>query len=512
MTEPHRPRLRAHARLEGTRVLDGLLERGYDLGPLGAALVARLDGERSVDELATAEDQRHVLRRLYLLNLVEGAGDGVVARLEAALAGRAPFEIRAVEGTRFQCQGTGECCQNYVFGPLDDEDIARLAALPLAEAFPHTAGGYVEETEERGMRFRFLKSVKGDRCTFLEGDGRCGIHRRFGADAKPRFCRLFPYEFIATYDGMRVFDKGSCAAFGVSSQQGPKLIDDLARLRPLLPRERAGLYHPVVHVDEFPCDFGHFERLTATAIGLTQKGIGDAAETLRAVARGVRGFAHVLRSFPLEAGEPDASISGLLATAGPLWYQGEPPTPELHTGAMHLGHIFAALLVSSTGVIQDDQDRPGYFALKLVRQSAELFHLASAAAMRVVDPATQFDAETEAVLAVRVGGPEIDAVLRQSLCQQLFGSGSLVEGHSLAALVRLSLIQLVCVHGARIRARADGRDVAEARDLSWGHMLATRVLARADAAPIMLAAENEFAAMLEAVPAVAGLGQRLPMP
>jgi len=154
-------------------------------------------------------------------------------------------------------------------------------------------------------------------------------------------------------------------------------------------------------------------------------------------------------------------------------------------------------------VIEDNVDRPGYFAMRLVRQSGELFHLVSAAAMRVVDPETKFDEETDGVLAVRVGGDEVDEALRTSLKQQLFGTGSLVDGHSLAALVRLALIQLVTVHGARIRAHADGRTEARAGDLSWGHMLATRVLARSDAAPIMLAAENEFSSILEAVPAVA---------
>jgi len=34
--------------------------------------------------------------------------------------------IRTIPGARFACQGSGGCCTGYSFGPLADEDLARL--------------------------------------------------------------------------------------------------------------------------------------------------------------------------------------------------------------------------------------------------------------------------------------------------------------------------------------------------------------------------------------------------
>src|SRR5262249_44707923 len=143
-----------------------------------------------------------------------------------------------LEGARFECQGSGECCQNYAFGPLEDDDIARLEALDLKDFAPP----YVEE--KNGARY--LRSVD-NHCVFLAPDMRCGLHARFGADAKPRICRLYPLATLATIEGLRLYDSGSCATFAISARTGLPLLDDLERVRRLLP-SHAQLYHPIVNL------------------------------------------------------------------------------------------------------------------------------------------------------------------------------------------------------------------------------------------------------------------------
>ncbi len=502
-----RLRLRRHVEIEaregGARLRDTLLQHTFEVGPQGAALVARIDGTRDVADLISAADDADVLRRLFLLNLVEGAGDAIVARAVEVLAGHLALDTSILEGARFACQGSGECCQNYGVGPLDDEDVATIAALPIAREMPHLAGVDLFDLVERdGATVRFLNSA-GDRCIFLEDDARCGLHRRFGADAKPKLCRLYPIDLLVTLDGMRLVDRGSCAQFATSSRSGPTMIEDLERIRSLLRSTALDLHHPTAIVDGFPCDFGHLDRFVKAAMALVRARVGSAAETLRAIGRGARGFAAVLRGFPLEAGQPDAAISRFVEGDGASWYAAEPATPALAGAALELAEIFAALLATAGNALgREAAASSRYLGLRLVCAGAQLFHLAQAAGRRAAEPDLELDPHLRSVLAVPVADAEVDEVLRLSLRQQLFGAGALVHGELLPALLRLAIIQIMAVTGARLRAHDDRRLEARAADLSWGHMLAMRVLARGDAEAVLLARGDGAADLLEALPAI----------
>jgi len=507
-----RPHVEIEARPDGAQLHDRILRNTFEFGPVGAALLTRLDGTRTLADLDLSEDEATILRRLFLLNLVEGAGDGIVARVRRVLTGEMPLEIHVLEGARFQCQGSGECCQNYVFGPLEDEDIARLEALPIAEHFPHLAGAPLYETsEEHGFKFRYLKSVE-ERCVFLEGDRRCGLHRRFGADSKPALCRLYPIEHIATFDGLRIFDKGSCASFAVSSRSGPTLIEDLPRIRSLLPKQPHTLYHPSVIIDEYPCDFGHFDRFVKVALGLVKTGPGTALETLRAISRGARAFAGVLRTFPLEAGEPEASIERFLEGGSDRWYEGQPSEDTVSSGAVYYSEIFASLLMAASNVLATELPKSGHLSLRLVREAAQLFHLCSAATSIGVDATLEIGDYLRGALAVKLTDPTVEEVLRMSMRQQLFGNGSLVGQRFLPALVRIAVTMIMAVVGARLHAHDDGRTEARLEDLSWGHMLALRLLNQPQAMPVLFATEDKMTELLEALPVVLRLDYRLPMP
>ena len=86
--------------------------------------------------------------------------------------------------------------------------------------------------------------------------------------------------------------------------------------------------------------------------------------------------------------------------------------------------------------------------------------------------------------------------------KQLFGTGQLVKGKVLPAFIRMALIHIMSVYGARLRASSDGRNQALPEDLSWGQMLATRLLGAGESDLVLLAAEDGFMNLLEALPAV----------
>lgn len=351
---------------------------------------------------------------------------------------------------------------------------------------------------------RFLKSVD-DRCVFLEGDKKCGLHRRFGAESKPKLCRMYPLEIAPTLDGVRIYDKGSCATFATSARSGLPLLDDLERLLKLMPTEVEGLYHPIVKVDEYPCDFGHYDRYAKTCIQLAKRPERSAPHTLRAIARGLRHFAQTLRSFPLEPGQPDAAIDALLAGDHADWFDGEPRPGEVREGAFQLSSLFSALLVSISGAIGKSVREQGFLSQRLLREAAQLFHVAGVLALHVAEPDEKLDPYFAALAATTVGGPEIHDVLRLSIRQQLFGLESLADDHALAGMIGMVLSQVLSVAGARVRAVNEGRSAATASDLSWGHMLAARVLRKSYAAPMLIGAESAFSAILEALPAVVAL-------
>jgi hypothetical protein len=70
-------------------------------------------------------------------------------------------------------------------------------------------------------------------CVFLSDDRRCIIHSELGGDAKPHPCRLFPYQVIATPDGVAVSISPECRGF-VEARNGKALADQEPELRELL--------------------------------------------------------------------------------------------------------------------------------------------------------------------------------------------------------------------------------------------------------------------------------------
>ncbi len=59
------------------------------------------------------------------------------------------------------------------------------------------------------------------RCVFLKDDNRCRIHEKFGADAKPLACRLFPFDLIPVGDHWRVGIRYACPS--AVQNKGPGL-------------------------------------------------------------------------------------------------------------------------------------------------------------------------------------------------------------------------------------------------------------------------------------------------
>ena len=494
----YRPRLRAHIHVEDGKLTDWLLHRSFPVDGAAAALVERLDGEAAWDAVRAeliagghAEgDVDAALRSLLYLHAVEGAGDELSARLERVVARTEAIPTSILAGARFGCQGSGGCCQGYTFGPLTDDDVARLDALDLAGAFPAITGPYVEQLEHG----RYLKR-DGDRCVFLAGDRRCGIHAAFGAGAKPGFCQLYPLDSFGTVEGIRVVDRGTCATFGVSARTGLPLVDDLARVRPLL--DPPLLHHPVVQVDGWPWDYGLFLRFTTGACDLVRQDIGTASDTLAAIGRMLAALAATMQTCPLEPGQPDGVVADVLATPAAAWYAG--PGDGATTGLRRLTTLLGDLTPAMSSAIE--QGRAQSWADRFREVVALLEHVSE----RLTAGGDGDGAPAGDAARAPAGpghGPDVDEALRISLRQQLFGRHVLVGGHAGAGLVRIGMIHLLALASARLAA---GDRPLTAADLSRGHMVATRVLHTGAIDGVLLIHEPRWPDLIDGIAAAARL-------
>ena len=491
---------------KGGALWDPVVNRRVNLGVIARALVLGLDGTRGladvISAVADAHPDRpralieHTFRTLMLMNLVEGSGKAILERVFAVRMGRVPFPTLVLEGSRFGCQGSGECCQNYTFGPLSDEDAARLESLDLATHFPNVKPPYIVTVEREGHEpVRNLASVN-DRCVFLSEERLCGLHRVFGAESKPHFCRLFPLQPLPTIDGLKLYDRGECASFATSARDGQLILDQAPAIADLMPKS-FDLLHPIVLVDdETPCDYGHFLALQRVMVALVEARIGTAAETLAALGRLMGRFLSTLRACPLLRGEPDASLGALLALPPSAFY--EPPSSITADDWDTLSCVARDLLkLVGPSVRHEVAALLPVLTTRLSSEFGAAIHLIQAlAALR--SRGEPLPDEYRRVVELPCDPALLEDVLRLSYRQRLFGHQALIDERPLPALLRLAFVHLITALGARLRARIEGAPAVEERHLSFAHMLALRVMRREGAGQVLAAYQPDTFTLLDA--------------
>ena len=98
---------------------------------------------------------------------------------------RIPLHILEFKDQRYSCHGCGDCCRDFSV-QLRDHDVERL----------ESQGWEAELGEPVTVVFRgrrYLRQREDGACLFLQEDGLCRIHAKFGFHEKPVACRLFPF-------------------------------------------------------------------------------------------------------------------------------------------------------------------------------------------------------------------------------------------------------------------------------------------------------------------------------
>lgn len=494
----------------GASLWDPVLNREIGLGDVSKAIATALDGrplETVFAKLVADKPEltpfklEQTFRTLLLMNVVEGSGQSILERARAVQRGDVDNPIRTLPEARFACQSSGECCQNYTFGPLSEGDVARLDAVDIAGAFPELTRPYLKGIEHNGRTQIYLET-EDDACVFLQPDQRCGIHAKFGAEVKPGFCQIYPIQALPTIDGVKYYDHGECASFAISAASGPPLSEQVERLIELVP-EKYSLFHPAVGLEPgVQCDYGYVLALQDALVELVGMREGSAGDAVRAIGRMARRFVGGLGGCPLEAGQPELTVEAALGGDRARYYP-EPDEAPLASQLERTSVVTADLYRCVIPRIA--QAKPSVRQLlseRLYRQFAEITHATSAIAMHRAKPdQVPLSDAHKRVLAVELG-PDVEAAMRRSLRYQLFGHRMMIDERLVPGLIRVGAVYLVAIMGGKLAADAGGRTRMSIHDFDTGHMIAQRVLRLAQPMGVLVAYESDAWDVLEAAPTV----------
>jgi lysine-N-methylase len=140
----------------------------------------------------------------------------------------------------WDCHVCGTCCHEYRV-TITEEERQRIEAQGWdrdADLDGHDP--FVEHSSRKGRRYR-LNHREDDACVFLSDKGRCRIHERFGYEAKPLACRLFPFVLVPVADEWRVGLRFACPS--AANSKGRPIAAHNASLAEFAARlaEREGL-------------------------------------------------------------------------------------------------------------------------------------------------------------------------------------------------------------------------------------------------------------------------------
>jgi hypothetical protein len=366
---------------------------------------------------------------------------------------------------------------------------------------------HAEGRDENGRTVRFLRSP-AEHCVFQLPDRRCVIHASGRPGAKPGFCRSYPFAQVATFEEVRVQDMGTCARFATSERAGEPVAGRLAEVASAMepPRE---LFHPIISLDDgIPCDFSHLARILPFLLRLATRETPGVPASIRAVGRTVAAFSRVVASCPLATGEPDRTIGAMLerSEADPGQFDAD-TVSDPRAAAGVVAEVARDLLAAASGLVASARQRTSNgLSARLAREVSEVLHLVEVRFRCLADPPKDPLPEYYcSILELPLADPSgTESILRLSLRQRIFGLDLLVSNRLQPGLLLLGLVPILALTGARLAASHRGGAGVELDDLSFGHMLAMRLLCQSGPREVLVRRGGDAPVLLEALPGLIG--------
>lgn len=119
----------------------------------------------------------------------------------------------------WDCHGCGECCHEYEVHVTEAERQRILAQGWENDPAIGDAPLFVPAGPRRQGKWRLNTRGPDDACVFLNEQGKCRIHAKFGGAAKPLACQVYPFTLTPAGDHWRVGIRFAC----------PSVTDNLGR-------------------------------------------------------------------------------------------------------------------------------------------------------------------------------------------------------------------------------------------------------------------------------------------
>ena len=143
--------------------------------------------------------------------------------------------LEAPSGQNWSCNGCSNCCRGGLLITLDSADRQRILDQKWTAADGVNPDAMVLPN---GRGFRLGHQADGA-CVFLNTEGRCRIHARFGEAAKPLACRLYPLTFHPAGARIAVGVRFDCPS--AVQNRGTALTAQLESLRREAPSALQGM-------------------------------------------------------------------------------------------------------------------------------------------------------------------------------------------------------------------------------------------------------------------------------
>ncbi|HMO37044.1 MAG TPA: YkgJ family cysteine cluster protein, partial [Gemmatales bacterium] len=121
----------------------------------------------------------------------------------------------------WDCHQCGNCCTDYVV-PVSQAEKERIEAQGWDQQ-PEFAGKPLFQRHSPWWKFwkkKYRLHTINDRCIFLDDHGLCKIHGKFGLEAKPFACRLYPFILVPAGKEWRVSMRYACPSATANKGRG----------------------------------------------------------------------------------------------------------------------------------------------------------------------------------------------------------------------------------------------------------------------------------------------------
>jgi lysine-N-methylase len=126
-----------------------------------------------------------------------------------------PLPVRPLPVVQnWDCHSCTNCCREYLV-PVADEERRRILAQGW-ERDPQIGGAELFARDGPWWSRQYVLRHRDGACIFLSAQGRCRIHERFGAEAKPFACQLYPFVLLPAGDHWRVGLRFACPSVAAS--------------------------------------------------------------------------------------------------------------------------------------------------------------------------------------------------------------------------------------------------------------------------------------------------------